>query len=64
MDRLRRSPLLPRGALEAHYDTAAVLAHLQKVRPAISKLLERAATLESMEVHGPMDDAVASAVAD
>merc|ERR1712146_754015 len=38
---------------EAYVDAAGVLAHLDNVGPCVSKLLESAATLDGIELHGP-----------
>jgi len=38
---------------EAYHDAGSAIAHMQNVRPSISKLLNTAATLDVMEVHGP-----------
>merc|ERR1712054_606441 len=38
---------------EAYVDAAASLAHLDNVGPLVGKLLESAATLDQIELHGP-----------
>jgi quinol monooxygenase YgiN len=41
---------------EAYHDADAVIAHAANVAPAIDRLLDGAATLDSFEVHGPAAD--------